>query len=126
MPRIMKTMTDNTPPERVVREVAQRVRQRRESLDLDQDLARYGGPSRATVGLLENSAKWPLRARTRSSWSTALGWQPDAFDRMVSGLDPLEVEPAASSNGDGRLSELVARLKELTAEAERMLEERGT
>lgn len=112
------------PSEGAIKVVAQKVRQRREERNQDQDLARYGGPTRATVGLLENQGRWPLRPRTRTSWAKALGWQPDAFDRMVRGEEPLELQEPPPENDDGRLAELVQRLRDLADEAERLLGER--
>lgn len=112
---------DGAPAADVVQRIATRVRKRREELNRDQDLARYGGPTRATVGLLENQARWPLRARTRTSWATALGWEPDAFERLERGEEPVELENNHASAGEDRLRGLVSRLRELADEAEKMM-----
>lgn len=112
---------DEAPNQRVVERIAAKVRERREVLDLDQDLARYGGPSRSTVSILENKNVWPLRARTRSSWATALGWEPDAFERMVRGEEPVplvkEESDPESATGHGGSEGWPAWLEDwLTAE----------
>lgn len=114
----MTVNDDMVPDTNTVKRIAEKVRVRRESLDLDQDLARYGGPSRSTVSILENRGQWPLRARTRSSWATALHWEPDAFDRMVRGEEPIELDGHAPATPDNeRLAEILTQFRDLAEEA---------
>lgn len=120
----MSVNDDVVPDNATVKRIAKKVRERRESLDLDQDLARYGGPSRSTVSVLENKDTWPLRARTRASWATALGWEPDAFDRMERGEEPIELKDGkpSSANAQEEQVELLRNARALLAELERRLD----
>lgn len=105
-----------------IKKIAEKVRQRRESLDLDQDLARYGGPSRSTVSTLENSGRWPLRQRTRNNWAAALGWEPDAFERMARGEDPLEAG-AVPTGGAAKVRQRMVAAEDAAAALDKVLEE---
>lgn len=72
-----------------VRRVADAVRLRREMLGLSQDLSTRGGPKRNAVGAFETRYLWPKLPATRARWARALEWEPDAFDRLLKGEDPV-------------------------------------
>lgn len=86
------------PPADRIEYVAQKVRERRERLGLDQDALKSvvpGAPSRQTVGNLESRRIWPTTSRKRIAWSQALGWEGDALSDLADGREPTETPPAA-------------------------------
>ena len=123
----MTSISDSqVPDEGTVRRIAETVRIRREMLNLDQDLARHGGPSRTTVGALENKNIWPLRQRTRSAWATALGWEPDAFELLVQGERPKRVAREAAEAAQPPttpLLDVLNQLRDLADECIRIIQQ---
>ena len=87
-------MTAKDPPKEETEKVGKAVRERRESLGLSQDLSPYGGPKRNLVGGLETRGIWPRMPATRARWARALQWAPDAFDKLLAGEEPKELESA--------------------------------
>lgn len=83
---------DGVPTETDIERVARAVRARRERLGLGQDLSFRGGPKRNMVGNLETRFVWPKLPTTRARWARALEWEPDAFDRLLEGEDPISLD----------------------------------
>lgn len=82
------------PAKKDIERIGKAVRERREMLGLSQDLSIYGGPKRNLVGGLETRAMWPRLPQTRARWAYALQWKPDAFDRLLAGEEPEELNPS--------------------------------
>lgn len=81
--------------------VAERVRERRERLGLDQDLkavtAVEGAPSRQTVGALETRGVWPKTTKKQLAWSKALRWEGNALTALAEGREPVEMPEPPSA-----------------------------
>lgn len=66
--------------------LAQWVRQRREELGLTQDeVAKFGGPSTATVRTIENGQAENFHRRTFAGLDQALQWQPGTASKLFNG-----------------------------------------
>jgi transcriptional regulator with XRE-family HTH domain len=74
--------------------IAQAFRTRREELGLTRhQLAMRGGPSIGPIARFEgNKRRWPKTTAIRTRWALALGWEPDAWERVARGEEPLEIE----------------------------------
>jgi hypothetical protein len=78
--------------EEQIKKVAEAVRERRERLGFSQDLSVHGGPKRNAVGAFETRYVWPKLPATRARWARALEWEPDAFDRLLAGEEPVPLQ----------------------------------
>lgn len=88
-------MTDlNAPDHDTLDRIATVFRSRREELGLTRhDLASRGGPSIGPIARFEgNKRRWPKTAAIRTRWALALGWEPDAWERVARGEEPQEIE----------------------------------
>jgi transcriptional regulator with XRE-family HTH domain len=108
---------DHAVTSRTPTEVGALIRARREARGLRQE--GIDGVSSALVGRIERgTAPVDGRGLTRSAFAQALGWPPDAFERLADGEDPAvldapppeEAAPPTDPNAD-----LVAAVRELTA-----------
>jgi transcriptional regulator with XRE-family HTH domain len=70
------------------------VKERREELGLTQEeTAAAGGPSTATLRLIENCNAKSYRPKTFRQLDAALRWPPGAARRVLAGHDPVEPQP---------------------------------
>jgi transcriptional regulator with XRE-family HTH domain len=69
-------------------------RSRREELGLTRhELAVRGGPSIGPIARFEgNKRRWPKTTAIRTRWALALGWEPDAWERVARGEAPREID----------------------------------
>lgn len=67
-------------------EVGQLIRQRREELGLSQEAIE--GVSSSSVRKIENATAEDFRRSTIVAYMRALGWAPDAYERMRAGENP--------------------------------------
>lgn len=79
------------------------------------DLARASGLSEKHIRtLLNDGADTVPRDQTRWALCDALGWTPDSIDRILEGLEPVDV--TSDNSGDvSPLAELAGRLAEIEA-----------
>jgi transcriptional regulator with XRE-family HTH domain len=84
----------NAPERDVLDRIAIAFRSRREELGLTRhELAARGGPSIGPIARFEgNKRRWPKTAAIRTRWALALGWEPDAWERVARGEKPQESE----------------------------------
>ena len=88
-------MTEVCAPDReTLDRIAYAFRTRREELGLTRhELATRGGPSIGPVARFEgNKRRWPKTTAIRTRWALALGWEPDAWERVARGEAPHELD----------------------------------
>lgn len=89
------TVTELCAPDReTLDRIADAFRARREELGLTRhDVAGRGGPSIGPIARFEgNKRRWPKTTAIRTRWALALGWEPDAWERVARGEEPREIE----------------------------------
>lgn len=80
------TVTDEQEPDPALVELGRRIRQRRSDLSLSQaDVAAAGGPSTATLRLIEKGKHPRFRASTSESLERILGWRYGTIHATLSG-----------------------------------------
>jgi transcriptional regulator with XRE-family HTH domain len=86
-------MTNETPAQRLGR----LIRARRKALKLTQaDVQTAGGPSTATLRLIENGKHTDFRASTSRPLEAALQWTPGSIDKILAGGRPIPVDDQAA------------------------------
>ena len=101
-------------PPRDWHHLAQQVRDRREELGLTQEnLAALGGPSTATLRLIENAAARSYRAKTLRQLEAALGWQEQSARRILAGLKPVLLDDIDSQDGHDPVTGIEAWVMEV-------------
>lgn len=69
--------------------VARRVRERREELGMTQEeVATSGGPSTATLRLIENASPSIPRLKSQRQLENALDWEPGSYRALMMGGEP--------------------------------------
>lgn len=72
------------------RRLGEAIRQRRKELKLTQlDVQKMGGPSTATLRLIEGGKHTDFRASTSRPLERALGWNPGSIDLILDGKEPV-------------------------------------
>lgn len=75
---------------------ARRVRERREELGMTQeDVATSGGPSTATLRLIENASPTTPRLKSQRQLENALDWEPGSYRALMQGGEPTVKASAA-------------------------------
>lgn len=75
--------------------LAQHITNRRNALGLTQaQVAAAGGPSVATMRLVEGALQTSYRGSVLGRLEAALQWQPGSIDRILAGGDPTPIRPA--------------------------------
>jgi transcriptional regulator with XRE-family HTH domain len=70
--------------------LARYVRERREDLGFTQeDVATKGGPSTATLRLIENGTQETYRQKSLRQLEAALGWEPGSVRKILDGGEPV-------------------------------------
>lgn len=98
------------------RRVAEVVEARLIALGLTQ---RQAGASPTTIRRLINEYRPIVRRDARAALCQALGWAPDAIDRILNGQDPVELIPSDESE---RLADLEVRFAVLEDRIEKLLD----
>lgn len=82
-----------SPVERNWVALAEEVRARRAELELThQDIAASGGPSRATMSIIENAQRDAYQKRILGKLEAALRWQPGTVRAILDGADRAPAE----------------------------------
>lgn len=100
----------------LVPELAEAIERRRRELGLTVgDLARITGLTRQGLAPLREGRRRAYQERLTLPVAKALGWQPDAIERLLQGLQPVEIDPAAPEADPTDVTQLRAELERATA-----------